>query len=184
VRYNPSTGTNQNKIATVTATPRLTATASWTGPVTTWKFRTGGNGSTQPVCGDATPAVVAIHAPDGVTRTVAAERTFISGAAGCTADIGLCGTIEDASTISSVKYNLMKVRSGVTTYFNGTAWTSTNVQVTAQSTVYNNQLTFYENSNTATVYPDVTGTGTYTLTVTVTDSWQNVTTTSVSFTLT
>lgn len=184
VRYNPSTSTNWNKIVTVRATPRLTSVAAWTGPMTTWKFRTGGNGSTQPVCGDATPAVVEIRAPDGVTRTVAAQRTFISGATGCTADIGLCGTIEDASTIKSVTFNFRKVRSGVTTYFNGTAWTSTNVQVTAKSTVYNNQLTFYEDSNTATVYPNVTGTGVYTLTVTVTDSWDNVTTSVVSFTLT
>lgn len=184
VRYNPGNSANFNKIATVLATPRLASSATWTGQPTTWKFRTGGNSSTQPVCGDATPAIVAIRAPDGVTRTVAAQRTFISGATGCTADIGLCGTIEDASTISSVRYNLSKVRSGVTTYFNGTSWTTTNVQVTAASTVYNNQLTFYEDSNTATVYPNITGTGDYTLTVTVTDSWQNVTTTSVSFTLT
>lgn len=185
VTYNPGLTANQGKIVTVRATPRLTSTSTWVGPVTTtWKFRTGATNAIQPVCGDGTPAVVAIRAPDGVTRTVAAERTFITGATGCTADIGLCGTIEDASTISSVTYNLKKVRSGVTTYFNGAGWGSPNVQVTAQSTVYNNQLTFYEDSNTLTVYPTATGAGVYTLTVTVTDSWANVTTTSVSFTLT
>lgn len=181
-RYNPSTLANQNKIATVTATPRLSSTASWTGPTTTWKFRTGANGSTQPICGDATPAVVAIRAPDGTTRTPTAQRAFISGPTGCTADIGFCGTIEDASTISSVTYVLQRNQGGTIRCFNGTSWVTTCNQITGQSTVYNNQLTFYEDANTLTVYPN-TGTGAYTLTVTVTDSWANVTTTSVSFTL-
>lgn len=182
VRYNPSTVANQNKIVTVTAAPRLATTATWTGPVTSWKFRTGGTTTTQPVCGDATPAVVAIRAPDGVTRTPTAQRAFIVGATGCTADIALCGTIADASTISTVTYVLQRNQNGVIRCFNGTSWVTTCTAVTAQSTVYNNQLTFYEDATTATVYPN-TGTGSYTLTVTVTDSWQNVTTSAVAFTL-
>jgi hypothetical protein len=182
VRYNPSVVANQSKIATVTATPALTSTPSWTGPVTTWKFRTGATSSTQPVCGDATPAVVDIHAPDGVTRTPTAERAFITGAAGCTTDIGLCGTIQDASTISSVTYVLRRTQASVVRCFSGTAWVVACTPVTALTTTFNGVLTFYEDATTATVYPN-TGTGTYTLTVTVTDSWANVTTTAVSFTL-
>lgn len=182
VRYNPATLTNLNRIATVTATPWLTSTATWAGPVTSWKFRTGGSSALQPICGDATPAVVVIRAPDGVTRTPTAERAFIVGATGCTFDIGLCGTIQDASTIASVRYVLKRVQGGNTRCFNGTSWVLTCNQITALSTVYQNQLTFYEDANTSTVYPN-TGIGSYTLTVTVTDSWQNVTTTAVSFTL-
>ncbi|GAA4381238.1 signal peptidase I [Nocardioides caricicola] len=182
VRYNPSTTANQNKIVTVTAAPRLATTASWTGPTTSWKFRTGSTAAAQPVCGDATPAVVAIRAPDGATRTPTAQRAFISGATGCTADIGFCGTIEDASTISTVTYVLRRDQGGTIRCFNGTSWVVSCTAVTALSTTYNNQLTFYEDATTATVYPN-TGTGSYTLTVTVTDSWQNVTTSAVSFTL-
>lgn len=182
VRYNPGLSANQNKIVTVRATPRLTNTATWTGPITTWKFRTGAASNVQPTCGDATPAVVVIRAPDGVTRTPTAERAFIIGATGCTADIGFCGTIDDASTISSVTYVLSRLQGATTRCFNGSNWVASCSQVTAQSTVYQNQLTFYEDSTTATVYPN-TGTGSYTLTVTVTDSWANVTTTVVSFTL-
>ena len=183
VRYNPGTTANQGVTATVTATARLTSTASWVSPTTSWKFRTGGNKNTQPICGDATPAVVAIQAPDGATRTPAAERAFISGASGCTSDIGFCGTIQDASTISSVTYILKRTQGSTVRCFNGTAWgTTCTTQVAALTTTYQNQLTFYEDSNTATLYPD-TGTGSYVLTVTTTDSWQNVTTTVVSFTL-
>lgn len=182
VRYNPSTVANQNKVVTVTAAPRLQAASGWTGPSTSWKFRTGSTATSQPVCGDATPAVVAIHAPDGTTRTPTAERAYISGASGCTVDIAFCGTIQDASTISSVTYVLRRTQGATVTCFNGSAWVATCNPITAQSTVYNNQLTFYSPASTATVYPN-TGVGSYTLTLTVTDSWQNVTTTPVSFTL-
>jgi signal peptidase I len=182
VRYNPGTSANQSKIATVTATPNLTATTSWTGPTTTWKFRTGNNQNAQPTCGEATPAVVDIVAPDGATRTPTAERTFISGASGCTFDIAFCGTIDDASTISTVTYVLKRTQGSTVRCFSGTAWVPTCNEITAQSTVYQNKLSFYDDATTATVYPN-SGTGSYTLTITVTDSWSNVTTTSVSFTL-
>lgn len=54
VRYDPSVVANQDKVVTVTATPALASAATWTGPVTSWTFRTGDSSAAQPIC-DVTP---------------------------------------------------------------------------------------------------------------------------------
>ncbi len=79
-------------------------------------------------------------------------------------------------------YVLRRTQGPTIRCFNGTSWVTTCNEINALSTTYLGVLTFYEDASTATVYPN-TGTGSYTLTLTVTDSWANVTTTAVSFTL-
>jgi signal peptidase I len=185
VTYNPGTVANQNKIVTVTDRAFPTGVATWLSPVTTWKFRTGGSSAVQPVCGDAIPPTITNQAPDATTRTVAAEKTFISGASGCTTNtVILCGTIDDDSNFV-VTYNFKRVVSGVTRCWDGSAWvTSCTAYPTASSAVVGALTSWYVSGTQSTAYPTTGAAGAYTLTVKATDDWANVTTKVLTFTLT
>lgn len=181
VRYNPSTAANQAKLVTVQATGYPTGAASWLGPMTSWKFRTGATAGAQPTCGETTPPIADIRAPDGTTRTRAAFQTFLAGASGCTmADIILCGTMSDASTITA-EYILERTVGSTTRCWTGSWTTSCTAYQPASTGTYAGLDVFYDDGTTATVYNTA---GSYTLTVRLTDAWANVTTDAVTFTLT
>ena len=181
VHYNPGTAANQNKIVTVQATGYPTGTPSWLGGTTSWKFRTGGNAGTQPTCGETAPPVADIRAPDGTTRTRAAFQAFLAGSTGCTTTgIILCGTMSDASTITA-EYVLQRTVGATTRCWAGSWVTSCAAWQPASTGTYSGMDVFYEDGTPASVY--VTA-GVYTLTVRLTDSWANVTTDTVTFTLT
>lgn len=185
--YNPGTVANQNKIVTVTDRAFPTGAASWLSPVTTWKYRTGATAASQPVCGEVTPPTVAFVAPDATTRTIAAEKTFITTA--CTTNTVIaCGTYVDANTVT-VNYTLRRVVSGVTRCWTG-SWTNSAVggacttYQAAATALSGGVTTWYETATQNTVYAASGGAGVYTLTVQATDSWANVTTAVQTFTLT
>ncbi|MCW2843157.1 MAG: signal peptidase [Nocardioides sp.] len=185
--YNPGTVANQNKIVTVTDRAFPTGVAAWLSPITSWKYRTGGTSATQPVCGEVDPPTVAFVGPDSTSRTVAAEKTFITSA--CTTNTVIaCGTYLDANTVT-VDYTLRRVVSGVTRCWAG-SWTNSAVGgactafQAAATAPSGGQTTWYETASQSTVYAASGGAGVYTLTVRATDSWANVTTQVLTFTLT
>ncbi|WP_082575305.1 MULTISPECIES: signal peptidase I [unclassified Nocardioides] len=181
VHYNPGTAANQNKIVTVQATGYPTGTPSWLGAPTSWKFRTGANAGAQPTCGETVPPVADIRAPDGTTRTRAAFQTFLTGATGCTTTgIILCGTMSDASTIAA-EYILQRTVGSTVRCWAGSWVTGCAAYQPASTGTYSGMDVFYEDGTTSSVYDTA---GTYTLTVRLTDSWANVTTDTVTFTLT
>jgi signal peptidase I len=181
VRYNPSTAANQNKIVTVQATGYPTGATSWLGATTSWKFRTGTTSGAQPICGEVTPPTGEIRAPDGTTRTRAAFQAFLAGSSGCTmAEIILCGTMSDASTITA-EYTLERTVGSTTRCWTGSWTTSCTAYQPASTGTYAGMDVFYDDGTTATVYNTA---GAYRLTVRLTDSWANVTTDSVTFALT
>jgi signal peptidase I len=187
--YNPGTVANQNKIVTVTNRAFPTGAATWLSPVTTWKYRTGSANTVQPVCGEVTPPELEFVAPDATTRTVTAERSFITTAC-TTSSVIACGTYVDASTVT-VAYTLRRVATvgGAVRCWTG-SWSTTAVggacttfQAAAVATS-GGLKTWYEMATQTTVYPASGGAGVYTLTVQATDSWANVTTKTQTFTLT
>lgn len=176
--YGTTSSGNQNKLVTVTAKAYPIGSHGWLGPARTWKFRTGGSYDA-PTCGETAAPAVTIQAPDGATRTVAAERAYLAGPSGCTtSNIMLCGTMSDDSTITNVDYVLQRTVGSTVRCWTGTWTTSCS---TYQAATIHNQTLYYESASLTSVYASA---GSYQLTVRVTDTWGNVTTRSVSFTLT
>jgi hypothetical protein len=96
------------------------------------------------------------------------------------ADIILCGTMSDASPITA-EYVLQRTVGATTRCWIGSWTTSCTTYQAASTGTYAGMDVFYDEGTTATVYNTA---GTYTLTVRLTDSWANVTTDTVTFTLT
>jgi signal peptidase I len=181
VTFNPGGTGNTNRTATVTATGYPTASTSWSGPTATWKFRTGNNKNSVPVCGEGNPPEGAILAPDATTRTRAGEQTYLASAAACAAaDVILCGPVSDDTTVT-VDYILQRTVGTTVRCWTGSWSTTCNTYQAATTTVTNGESVFYESATASTVYGTA---GTYTLTVRFTDAWANVTTDTVTFTLT
>lgn len=182
--YNPGSSGNRNDLVTVTDRAFPTGAATWLSPVTTWKYRTGSSSSSQPVCGEVDAPTLDFVAPDATTRSAAGERSFITNS--CTTNaVIFCGTYADASTVNVV-YTLRRVVSGTTRCWTG-SWANTaaggacTAYQQADTTVFNGLNSWYDTGGQTTVYAT---SGTYTLTIQATDSWANVTTEALTFTLT
>jgi signal peptidase I len=178
VAYNPGTASNLNKRVTVTLTPALTASPTWTGPTDSWQFQTAAT-TAAPTCGEKTAPTVTIADPDGTTRTASAMVTYMNGTGGCNSTTQpACGTMSDTSTITNVDYILRRVQGGVTRCWSGTAYGTDCTTYRAGTAA---TTTWRIAGANATVYATP---GAFTLTVRVTDTWGNVTTQVRTFTVT
>ncbi|MGZ6754669.1 MAG: hypothetical protein ACXVEJ_14515, partial [Nocardioides sp.] len=187
IAYDSSKANNKNVVGSVSVAPSLTATSSWTGPQTLTKFRTDPAAKSPGVCGEADPpANVTFVAPDSTSRTVAAEKAQITSAC-TTSTVILCGTYTDASAVT-MTYTLKRTQGATVKCWTG-SWSNPQTggvcttQQTGTTATVSGVTSFYETATQNTVFPS-TGAGAYVLTVTLTDNFNNVTTDSVSFTLT
>ena len=177
VRYDPA-AVAADAMVTVTAVAHPTGVASWTAPPTTWKFLTGHNQSSQPVCQEIDPPALTVTAPAGTGTTVSAMQTAVSTA--CTKKRVTCGTFADASAGVVVEFRLQK---------DAQCWQDTTTSYGSDCTAWQESIAVgadwfnraSSNNLAARAYPSA---GAYTLTVRATDSWGNVSTVVRSFTLT
>lgn len=177
VRYDPS-AVAADAMVTVTAVARPTGVASWTAPPTTWKFLTGHNQSSQPVCQEIDPPVLTVTAPTSTSTTVSAMRASVVSL--CTKKRITCGTVSDASGGVVVQFRLQKDAQcwqDATASFTGDC-TSWQPSIAAGTAWFNSASS---NNLADLAYPSA---GAYTFTVRATDSWGNVSTIVRSFTLT
>ena len=169
---------NPNTVVTATATGYPSGAPAWLGPTSTWKFRTAATRAGIPTCGETDPPTVTFTEPvDGATRTRLAEIAAL--AAACGNNTAACGTRIDASGISTTRYHFERRIGSTVTCWN-TSWTAGNCTTQWRNATVGGNV-WRVAGNTATAYQSA---GTYTLDLQVTDTWNNVTTATVTFTLT
>lgn len=186
IAYDSSKGSNKGAVATVTVSPALTASSSWAGPQAITKFKTNDTAKKPGICGETdSPASILIAAPDAATRTIADEKHFITSTC-TTSSVILCGTYVDASAVT-IGYTLKRTQGTIVKCWTG-SWSNpqaggvcSTFQAGTTTTVDGMQV-FSATAAQNTVFP-TTGAGSYVLTVTLTDTFDNITTDSVSFIL-